>query len=220
MPFPSLREQLGLDQTVETKSHKALALGGNNPDIVLRLWQQYAVQAVDFSLGPARAVMNHLEESIRQWNSRVPVGPTKNLPAGEQHSKVSIATSNEDPNSKSILLQKESFVGKEVNYTLTYCNTYGESFSSAWSEQCPAVKLEIHPIKFDNDPLDALDPVKGPDGKALAPQRSVRRRFYVGYTEDHGEKDVTIYLGEIAEYEETVYHLIKGRQWRHPEISK
>ncbi|KAL3476551.1 hypothetical protein BJX99DRAFT_258296 [Aspergillus californicus] len=217
MPLPSLRKELGLDDNVEMKSHKALALGGINPNIVLKLWQQYAVQAVEFSLGPSRAVISHLEANIRQWNSRVPVGPTKNLPAGHQHIKADIVTTKNKRTSPSMFLKKESFVGKDLNYTLTYCNTYGESFSSAWSEQrlieedTYAVQLNLHPIKFDNDPLDALEPIRGPDGKEIAPQRSVRRRLYVGYTDDHGQKDVTIYLGEIGEQDETVYHVFQER---------
>ncbi|RHZ53091.1 hypothetical protein CDV55_102511 [Aspergillus turcosus] len=223
IPLPTLRKELGLEESVEMISHKALALGGNNPKILIRLWQEYAVQAVEFSLGPARAVMNHLEENIRQWNSRVPVAPTKTLPPGEQHIKIDIVASKEEPKAKSFFLQDENFVGKKLKYTLTYCNTYGESCSSTWSEQKDvhedtyAIKLQIHPIKFDNDPLDTLPRVKGPDNKDLAPQRSIRRRLYVGYTEDHGHKDVNIYLGEIDEYQEIVYHAINKKAVGSPE---
>ncbi|KAL5343365.1 hypothetical protein BJX70DRAFT_167105 [Aspergillus crustosus] len=109
-----LRKELGLEESAEFISHKALALGGNNPDIVLRLWREYAVQAVDFSLGPARAVVNHLEESVRQWNSRVPFAPTKNLPDGEEHIKARAVTSAVHSKSKSFFLEKGNFLETDL----------------------------------------------------------------------------------------------------------
>ncbi|KAL4793925.1 hypothetical protein BDV19DRAFT_365609 [Aspergillus venezuelensis] len=222
MPLPGLRTALGLPESIPFKSYNGLVIGNNSPNIVLLLWKVYARQAVEFSLDPARAVMNHLEDNIRQWNSRVPVGPTKNLPTGKQHIAASVV-SEKDSKSLSLFLKDENFVGRKIKYALTYCNTYGESYSSGWSKQCDieeetyAVKINLHPIKFDNDPLADLPLITGPDDTAVEPQRSIRRKLYVRYIEDHGKNDVVIYLGEVGEHEEVVYHEFQQKQ---PEGSK
>ncbi|KAJ5753474.1 uncharacterized protein N7511_007627 [Penicillium nucicola] len=214
IPLMKLMVELGVKDQSSVKSQKALVFDDNVITLAHSLWKTYAVQALEFNLGPAHAVMNHLEESIRQWNSRVPVAPTKNLPRGQDHVKATVVKSKETPEAKSISL-KEEFFGKKLHYALTYYNTYGESSSSGWTtDKCliendtHAVKvsfLDVHPVKFDNDPLDALDPIKV-NGRDLAPERSIRRKLYVKYTENHGDT-VVLYLGDVTEDENIVYHV-------------
>ncbi|KAF9886773.1 hypothetical protein FE257_011150 [Aspergillus nanangensis] len=216
IPLNKLMVELGVkDEAI--KSQKALLFDTATSSLAYSLWKTFAVQALQFNLEPARTVMNHLEESSK-GSIDPEVAPIKKLPDGQDHVKASIVSAKETVKEiKSLSLEKEKLVGKELRYALTYYNTYGESYSSSWTtNQClidkntRVVKLEVHPIKFDNDPLDALEPIKM-KGKAVAPQRSIRRKLYVNFTENHGH-DVVLYLGDIGEDENVVYHMVNEKE--------
>ncbi|KAJ7130377.1 hypothetical protein C8R44DRAFT_731906 [Mycena epipterygia] len=164
---------------------------------------------MDLCLRPARAVVESLEDSIRHWNSRIPVAPM----GGKQHVVAEIKLKTEDPGlTENPKYETDpDYVGKQLRYAITYSNSFGESPetdltpSVKITKQVDYVELKLHPVEFENDPTAGMGPVVNEDGKETKQDRGIRRKIYVQYKLDANTVAMNL-LGDIGETEETFKH--------------
>ncbi|KAJ7868665.1 hypothetical protein B0H13DRAFT_1896996 [Mycena leptocephala] len=179
------------------------------------LFEQIMQKKMDFCLRPARAVVEHLEDSIRQWNSRLPVSPAP-LPENAQHvvAELKIRPGGSDPD----YVLDPRYIGKHLLYTITYSNSFGESPetnltpSIEVTKNADHVELKLHPVKFENDPTDGISPVKDGNQKPLKQNRGIRRKIYVQYYIQDTDTTVMQLLGEVGETEDTFQHKLLLRK--------
>lgn len=171
----------------------------------MTLYTMIVRRSLEVFFEPALVLVDNLEQSLRQWNSRVPVTPSVSL--GKEPIR-HITVHSTDKQLEVVGGQKTSNLwGKKIIYTITYVNSFGESTSATWSspktlqEETKLVTVQVHRVTFDTDTTANCKPIEV-GGKEAPRDRGIRRRIY------YEIEGVQQFLGDIGEDTNFFYHVL------------
>ena len=165
---------------VDTVTYDASKMKNFEDSTTVIVYRELTRRNLEAYLTPAQVVNDSLSDSIRHWNSRLPVTPLNPLPQGERpHIRAKPRPKPKTPSEDGLISE---LWGIEVSYAVSYLNQYGEGPESEWTplvlvkKGVEEVGLELHPVAFEGDPTMGIEPVKTERGDLAISEKGIRRR--------------------------------------------